>query len=53
MVAKMIDFRCEKKDKDAATSTFFVTQEKRATTLLDDIGRNKKALPCFVIESSG
>jgi hypothetical protein len=49
----MIKFRCEKKDKDAATSIFFATQEKSATTLLDGIGHNKKVLPCLVIESSG
>ncbi|CAO3629653.1 unnamed protein product [Mucor hiemalis] len=44
---------CEKKDKDAAPSIFFVTQEKSITTLLDGIGRNKKCFPCIVIESSG
>lgn len=44
---------CERKDKDAATSIFFLTQEKSTTTLLDGIGRNKKCFPCIVIESSG
>ncbi|KAL7322035.1 hypothetical protein PS15p_212127 [Mucor circinelloides] len=44
---------CKRKDKDAAASIFFVTQEKSPTTLLDGIGYNERSLPCFVIESSG
>ncbi|KAI7904105.1 uncharacterized protein BX663DRAFT_506428 [Cokeromyces recurvatus] len=44
---------CEKKDKESATSIFFVTQEKSSTTLLDGIGINNKKFPCMVLESSG
>ncbi|KAG2202150.1 hypothetical protein INT47_008122 [Mucor saturninus] len=49
----MIEFRCERKDKESASSIFFVTQEKSSTTLLDGIGVNNKKFPCMVIESSG
>lgn len=49
----MIQFRCERKDKESATSIFFVTQEKTLTTLLDGIDISNKKIPCMVIESSG
>ncbi|ORE08089.1 hypothetical protein BCV72DRAFT_289329 [Rhizopus microsporus var. microsporus] len=44
---------CGRKDRESATSIFFVTQEKIPTTLLDRIGVNNKKFPCMVIESSG
>ncbi|OBZ81957.1 hypothetical protein A0J61_09995 [Choanephora cucurbitarum] len=44
---------CEKKNKDAATTIFYITQEKTGTRLLDGMGSDARNNPCFVIESSG
>lgn len=42
-VKKIIEFRCERKDKEDATGIFYVTQENGFTTLLDGIGSNSRS----------